>query len=176
MIYFIRGLFQELCFQRPLHIWNHINKQELLKSDKIEGEGNLAAGTVIYELRMISLGLQIGVLLIFVLSLVVLKTTKPKKEGITKHGNIVNGGYALAVLSVLFMLYSAYNLIITGNAPSVIYIHGFFGAIALALGFVFVINRWSWKTRKNMRIQLILWLLTFSGGILLYLILTGKLS
>ncbi|HII79097.1 MAG TPA: hypothetical protein HA261_01510 [Methanosarcina sp.] len=74
------------------------------------------------------------------------------------------------------MLYSAYSLIITGTAPSVIYIHGFFGAIALTLGFVFVANRWSWKTRKNMRIQLILWLLTFSGGILIYLILTGKLS
>jgi len=130
----------------------------------------------IYELRMISLGLQTGTLLILVLSLIILKTSKSKKEGITKHGKIVTGGYALAVLSVLYMLYSAYNLIITGNAPPIIYIHGLFGAIALTLGFIFVINRWSWKTRKNMRIQLALWVLTFSGGILIYLILTGKFA
>ncbi|KKG10894.1 hypothetical protein EO95_15910 [Methanosarcina sp. 1.H.T.1A.1] len=73
------------------------------------------------------------------------------------------------------MLYSAYNLIIAGKAPSVIYIHGFFGTLALAFGFIFVINRWSWKTLQNMRIQLALWILTFSGGILIYLTLTGKL-
>lgn len=129
----------------------------------------------IYELRTISLGLQIATLLIFVSSLIILKTNKSKKEGIIKHGKIVTGGYALAVLSVLYMLYSAYNLIVIGNAPSVIYIHGLFGAIALTLGFIFVINRWSWKTRRNMRIQLALWVLTFSGGILLYLTFTGKL-
>ncbi|MDM7918818.1 MAG: hypothetical protein QUS12_06585 [Methanosarcina sp.] len=84
-------------------------------------------------------------------------------------------GYSLAILSVLFMLYSAYNLAISGKAPSVIYIHGLFGAISLAAGFIFVINRWRWKTRRNMRILLALWLLTFSGGILIYLAFTGKL-
>lgn len=136
----------------------------------------MGTATTIYELRTISLGLQIGVLLIFVLSLIRLKTSKSKKEGITKHGKIITGGYALAVLSVLFMLYSAYNLTITGNAPSIVYIHGLFGAIALVLGFIFVINRWSWKTRKNMRIQLALWMLTFSVGILIYLIFTGKFA
>jgi len=107
--------------------------------------------------------------------MVALKKDKSKKEGITKHGKIATGGYALAILSGLYMLYSAYNLIIAGQAPSVIYIHGFFGTIALILGFIFVINRWSWKTLKNMRIQMALWVLTFSGGILIYLTLTGKL-
>jgi len=142
---------------------------------KWKGRGNLVVEMIIYNLRTISLGLQIGALLIFVLSLVVLKK-KSKKGGITGHGKIATGGYVLALLSVLFMLYSAYNLIVTGHAPSVIYIHGFFGTIAMALGFIFVINRWSWKTLKNMRIQLALWILTFIGGILLYLTFTGKLS
>jgi len=73
------------------------------------------------------------------------------------------------------MLYSAYNLTISGKAPPVIYIHGLFGAISLALGFIFVINRWSWKTRRNMRILLALWVLTFSGGVLMYLTFTGRL-
>jgi hypothetical protein len=143
---------------------------------KHRGRGNLVAGMTTYELRTISFGLQIGALLIFVLSLIVLKANNSKREGIIKHGKIVTGGYALAVLSVFYMLYSAYNLIITGNAPSVIYIHGLFGAITLALGFIFVINRWNWKTRENMRIQLALWTLTFSGGMLLYLILIGKFT
>lgn len=54
------------------------------------------------------------------LSLIVLKKTRPKKEGMTKHGKIVNRGYAFAVLSVPFMLYSVYSLMITGTAPEVI--------------------------------------------------------
>ena len=141
---------------------------------KWKGRGNLVVETIIYNLRTISLGLQIGALLIFVSSLIVLKK-KSKKEGITGHGKIATWGYALALLSVLFMLYSAYNLTISGKAPSVIYIHSLFGATSLAFGFIFVINRWSWKTLKNMRMMLALWVLTFSGGILIYLTFTGKL-
>jgi hypothetical protein len=106
----------------------------------------------------------------------VLTTNKSRKEGITKHGKITTWGYALALLSVLFMLYSAYNLATGGRAPSVIYIHGLFGAISLVFGFVFVTNRWKWKTRKNMIIFLALWLLTFGGGVLIYMAFTGRFS
>jgi hypothetical protein len=140
----------------------------------MRGRDNLALEMIIYNLRTISLGLQIGALLIFVLSLIVLKK-ESKNGGIKGHGKIATGGYALALLSVLFMLYSAYNLTISGRAPSVIYIHSLFGTISLAFGFIFVVNRWSWKTQRNMRILLALWLLTFSGGVLIYLTFTGKL-
>lgn len=142
---------------------------------KWKGRGNLVLETIIYNLRTISLGVQIGVLLIFLLSLIVLKK-KSKKGGIAGHGKTAIWGYALTFLSVLFMLYSAYNLTISGRAPSVIYTHGLFGAISLVSGFVFVINRWRWKTRRNMRILLALWALTFSGGVSLYLTFIGKLS
>jgi hypothetical protein len=141
---------------------------------KWKGRGSLALEMVIYNLRTISLGLQIGALLLLAFSLIILKK-KSKKGGIKGHGKIATVGYSLALSSVLFMLYSAYNLAISGKAPSVIYIHGLFGAISLTLGFIFVINKWSWKTRKNMRILLALWLLTFSGGLLIYLTFTGKL-
>lgn len=138
---------------------------------KWKGRGSLALEAIIYNLRTISLGLQIVVLLLFLISLIV----KTKKGGIKEHGKIAAGGYALAVLSVLYMLYSAYNLTISGRAPSVIYTHGLFGAISLAFGFIFVINRWSWKTRRNMRILLALWVLTFIGGLSIYLTFTGRL-
>jgi len=108
---------------------------------KWKGRGNLVLETIIYNLRTISLGLQIGALLIFVLSLIVLKQ-KSKTGGITGHGKMATWGYALAVLSIIYMLYSAYNLTISGRAPSVIYTHGLFGAVSLAFGFIFVINRW----------------------------------
>ncbi|AKB23014.1 hypothetical protein MSWH1_2743 [Methanosarcina sp. WH1] len=107
------------------------------------------------------------------LSLVELKK-KSKKGGMIGHGKMATGGYVLALLSVLYMLYSAYNLTISGKAPSVIYTHGLFGATSLAFGFIFIINRWSWKTRRNMRILLALWVLTFSGGISFYFAFTGK--
>ncbi len=141
---------------------------------KWKGRGTLVVETIIYNLRTISLGLQIGALLLLLLSLIVLKN-ESKKGGITGHGKMATWGYALAVLSVIYMLYSAYNLIISGRAPSVIYIHGLFGALSLAFGFIFVINRWSWKTRRNMRIMLALWVLTFTGGLMIYLTFTGKL-
>lgn len=115
--------------------------------------------------------MQIVVLLLFLISLIV----KTKKGGIKEHGKVATGGYALAVLSVLYMLYSAYNLTISGRTPSVIYTHGLFGAISLAFGFIFVINRWRWKTRRNMRILLALWVLTFIGGLSIYLTFTGRL-
>ncbi|WP_148704801.1 hypothetical protein [Methanosarcina siciliae] len=141
---------------------------------KSKGRGNLGLETTIYSLRTISFGLQIGVLLLFLLSLIVLKK-KSRKGGMKGHGKIATGGYALALLSVLYMLYSAYNLTISGRDPSVIYTHGLFGAISLSFGFIFVINRWRWKTRRNMRILLALWVLTFIGGLSIYLTFTGRL-
>ncbi|HIH94589.1 TPA: hypothetical protein HA338_11370 [Methanosarcina acetivorans] len=138
---------------------------------KSKGRGSLAFETIVYNLRTISLGMQIVVLLLFLISLIV----KTKKGGIKEHGKVATGGYALAVLSVLYMLYSAYNLTISGRTPSVIYTHGLFGAISLAFGFIFVINRWRWKTRRNMRILLALWVLTFIGGLSIYLTFTGRL-
>lgn len=123
-------------------------------------------------LRKISLGLQITSLLTYLVGFVALKTAKSKKTGILKHGKINTAGYLLGFVSLLYMAYSAVRLITSRKAPAAMFIHGPLGAVTLALSTLFVTNQWSWKTIKNMRAFVAMWLLTFSGGVYLFTILT----
>lgn len=125
-------------------------------------------GVGINKLRKISLKLQVSTLLTYMLGFTVLKLSGSKKEGIPRHGKINTFGYALGALSLLYMLYSGTRLIIARAAPVILYIHGFFGLITLVLSTLFVANRWSWKTVKNMRILVVLFLSTFSGGVYMF--------
>jgi hypothetical protein len=125
-------------------------------------------GISINQLRKISLGLQVSTLLTYILGFTVLKLSGSKKEGIPRHGKINTLGYSLGALSLLYMLYSGLRLITARTAPAILYVHGLFGLITLALSSLFVANRWSWKTIKNMRTLLVLFLSTFSGGVYLF--------
>ena len=125
-------------------------------------------GVDINKLRKISLKLQVSTLLTYMLGFIVLKLSGSKKEGIPRHGKINTFGYTLGALSLLYMMYSGLRLTIARAAPAILYIHGFFGLITLALSTLFVANRWSWKTVKNMRILVVLFLSTFSGGIYIF--------
>lgn len=77
-------------------------------------------------------------------------------------------------LSLIYMAYSATRLIIAGKAPAAVFIHGSFGLVTLALSSLFVANRWSWKTVKNMRALVVLFLSTFSGGVYLFSVLSKR--
>jgi hypothetical protein len=128
----------------------------------------LVIGVDINKFRKISLKLQVSTLLTYMLGFIILKLSGSKKEGIPRHGKINTFGYALGALSLLYMLYSGIRLTIARTAPAILYVHGFFGLITLALSSLFVANRWSWKTVKNMRALVVLFLSTFSGGIYLF--------
>lgn len=123
-------------------------------------------------LRKISLGLQITSMLTYLVGFVALKTVKSRKAGISKHGKINTIGYLLGFVSLLYMAYSALRLITSRKAPAAMFIHGPLGAVTLALSTLFVTNQWSWKSIKNMRTFVALWLLSFSGGVYLFTILT----
>lgn len=126
------------------------------------------------EIRKISLGLQVSTLLTYVTGIAALKKSHLKKDGILKHGKINTAGYLMGSLSLLYMMYSATRLIITRKAPAAVFIHGPFGLVTLALSSLFVANRWSWKTVKNMRSLVVLFLSTFSGGIYLFSVLNKR--
>lgn len=128
-------------------------------------------GLSMRRLRRISLKLQVFSLFTFIIGFIALKTAGSKKKGIYRHGKINNVGYVLGFFSLLYMAYSALRLIISRRAPAAVFIHGPFGAITLALSTLFVANKWSWKTVKNMRIFVALWLMTFSGGLYLFSVL-----
>jgi hypothetical protein len=105
---------------------------------------------------------------------IALKTAGSKKKGIFRHGMINTAGYVLGFFSLLYMGYSALRLIISRKAPAAVFIHGPLGAITLALSTLFVTNQWSWKTVKNMKTFVALWLLTFSGGVYLFSVLNKR--
>ncbi|WP_292373727.1 hypothetical protein [Methanosarcina sp. UBA411] len=128
----------------------------------------MVMGIGINQLRKISLKLQVSTLLSYILGFTALKLSCSKKEGIPRHGKINTFGYILGALSLLYMMYSGVRLIIARAAPAILYIHGFFGLITLALSSLFVANRWSWKTVRNMRTLVVLFLSTFSGGVYLF--------
>lgn len=134
----------------------------------------MGMGSGINQIRKISLKLQVSTLLIYIIGIAALKKSRSKKEGISIHGKINTSGYMLGALSLLYMAYSATRLILTGKAPAAVFIHGPFGLVTLALGSLFVANRWSWKTVKNMRILVVLFLSTFSGGIYLFSVLSKR--
>ncbi|ODV49653.1 hypothetical protein C7960_1102 [Methanohalophilus euhalobius] len=138
--------------------------------------GVIILGLTMSELRVFSLILQIVALLLIIIGFIALKKSTSMKEGISKHGKIINVGYSLAILSVLYMAYSAYLSIIgTGSIPPLVLVHGSLGIITLALGALFVTNRWSWKSKRYMRIELVLWLAVFLGGTYLYLVISGAI-
>lgn len=128
----------------------------------------LGMGTRIKQIRKISLGLQVSTLLTYIIGITALKKSRSKKEGIPRHGKINTAGYMLGSLSLMYMAYSAFKLITARKAPAVVYLHGPFGLMTLSLSSLFVANRWRWKTVKNMRILVGLFLLTFSGGVYLF--------
>lgn len=128
----------------------------------------------INRMRKVSLGLQVSTLQTYIIGIAALKESHLKKDGILKHGKINSLGYMLGAVSLLYMAYSATKLILTGKAPAVVFIHGPLGLVTLTLSSLFVANRWSWKTIKNMRILVILFLSTFSGGVYLFSVLSKR--
>ena len=128
-------------------------------------------GLIMGIFRIFSLGLQITSLLTYIIGFIALKTAKAKNKGVFRHGIINTAGYLLGFLSLLYMGFSALRLIISKKAPAAVFIHGPLGAVTLALSTLFVTNQWSWKTIKNMKAFVALWLLTFTGGVYLFSVL-----
>ncbi|MGB9929202.1 MAG: hypothetical protein ACPK85_12505 [Methanosarcina sp.] len=125
-------------------------------------------------LRTVSLGLQIKAMFSYILGFIALKTASLKKDGILRHAKINNVGYALGSLSLLYMMYSAINLIISKKAPAIMFIHGTVGGIAVILSTLFVANKWKWKSINHMRAFVVLWLMAFSGGLYLFALLSKR--
>jgi nitrate reductase gamma subunit len=68
------------------------------------------------------------------------------------------------------MINFTYDAIISQAVSPIILIHSVIGLVILVLGFVVMINRRSWKikrrwkTKVNMRVLLVLWLVNFTLG------------
>jgi hypothetical protein len=122
------------------------------------------------EFMLISFNLQKIALILAIIGFIILRTGKLSKVKLNRHDTISTFGYLLVVLSVPYMINFTYDAIVSQVVSPVILIHSLIGIVILVLGFIVVINRrgWKvkrrWKTKTNMQILLVLWLVNFILG------------
>lgn len=123
----------------------------------------------------ISFELQRIALVFVVMGFIILRAGKLNKDKLKSHDIVSTFAYLLVILSVFYMINSAYDAIISQSVSLEIVIHALIGIIIIVLGFVVVVNRrtWKlarkWKTKKNMQILLVLWVINFIIGAYLVL-------
>jgi hypothetical protein len=122
------------------------------------------------EFMLISFDLQKIALILAIIGFIILRIGKLSKEKLKIHDMIFTSGYLLVVLSVLYMINFVYDALGSQSISPLIFIHSLIGVAVLFLGFIVVINRrkWKikrkWKTKANMQILLVLWLVNFILG------------
>jgi uncharacterized membrane protein len=122
------------------------------------------------EFMSISFDLQKIALVLAIIGFIILRVGKLSKGNLKKHDMISTVGYLLVVLSASYMINFTYDTIVSQIVSPVILIHSLIGIVILFLGFIVVINRrdWKlkrrWKTKQNMQILLVLWLVNFILG------------
>lgn len=123
----------------------------------------------------ISFELQRIALVFVVMGFIILRAGKLNKDKLKSHDIVSTFAYLLVIISVFYMINSAYDAIISQSVSLEIIIHALIGIIIIVLGFVVVVNRrtWKlarkWKTKKNMQILLVLWVINFIIGAYLVL-------
>ncbi|HII91376.1 MAG TPA: hypothetical protein HA262_04185 [Methanosarcina sp.] len=128
------------------------------------------SGIDTYESMLISFNLQKIALILIITGFIILRAGKLSKGKLNRHDMISAFGYLLVVLSVPYMIDFTYDTIVSQTVSPVILIHSLIGVVILLLGFIFVINRRSWKikrrwkTKVNMQTLLVLWLVNFILG------------
>lgn len=122
------------------------------------------------EFMSISFDLQKVALILAIIGFVIMRTGRLNKGKLHRHDIISTLGYLLVVLSVSYMINFTYDAIISKAISPVILVHSLIGIVILFLGFIVVINRrgWKikrrWKTKANMQVLLVLWLINFVLG------------
>ncbi|MGA9189091.1 MAG: hypothetical protein WB014_11195 [Methanosarcina sp.] len=122
------------------------------------------------EFVSISFDLQKIALVLAIIGFIILRTGKLSKGKLNRHDMLSTFGYLLIILSIPYMINFTYDAIVSQTVSSVILIHSLIGIVILFLGFIVVINRrdWKikrkWKTKANMQILLVLWMVNFILG------------
>jgi uncharacterized membrane protein YozB (DUF420 family) len=93
-----------------------------------------------------------------------------------KHGKIAGVAFYLALPSIFYMLYSRARGLTLPYYNSLLGLHMLLGILTIFTGILFVTNRWKWKVKKYMDLEIILWTGTFFLGITIYMVLFGLIS
>lgn len=99
-----------------------------------------------------------------------------KRKSMAKHGKIAGVAFYLALPSIFYMLYSRARGLTLPYYNSLMSLHMLIGILTIFTGILFVTNRWKWKVKKYMDLEIILWTGTFFLGITIYMVLFGLIS
>jgi uncharacterized membrane protein YozB (DUF420 family) len=99
-----------------------------------------------------------------------------KRKSMAKHGKIAGVAFYLDLPSIFFMLYSKARGLTLPYYNSLMGLHMLIGILTIFTGILFVTNRWKWKVKKYMDLEIILWMGTFFLGITIYMVLFGLIS
>jgi hypothetical protein len=122
------------------------------------------------EFMSISFDLQKIALVLVVIGFIILRAGKLNRNKLTSHDIISTFGYVLVIFSVPYMINAAYDAITSQSVSIEIVIHALIGITIIIFGFVVVVNRrtWKlerkWKTKRNMQILLVIWVINFILG------------
>lgn len=99
-----------------------------------------------------------------------------KRKSMAKHGKIAGVAFYLALPSIFYILYSKARGLTLPYYNSLMGLHMLIGILTIFTGILFVTNRWKWKVKKYMDLEIILWMGTFFLGITIYMVLFGLIS
>jgi hypothetical protein len=122
------------------------------------------------DFMLISFDLQKIALVLAVIGFIILRAHKLSEGKLRIHDAISTFGFFLVVLSVPYMINSIYDSIVSQTVSTVILIHSLIGTVIIFVGFIVAINRRDWKlkimlkTKTNMQILLVLWVMNFIFG------------
>ena len=118
----------------------------------------------------ISYDLQRIALVFVLIGFIILNAGKLNKDKLKSHDIVSTFAYVLVILSLPYMINSAYNAIISQSVSLEIVFHALIGIIIIVLGFVVIVNRRTFKlerklkNKKNMQILLMTWVINFIIG------------
>lgn len=129
-------------------------------------------GTNAFGLILSSYDLQRIALVLVIIGFVAMRMRlgKLNRYKLKSHDIILTLAYLLVTLSLPRMISFVYFSIISQRISPLILVHSLVGIAVLAIGFIFVINKGSlkikreWKTRRNMQILAVLWIINFISG------------
>jgi hypothetical protein len=97
------------------------------------------------------------------------------RESLVKHGKIAGIAFYIALTSIFYMIYSRIRArgLELPDYHSIFGIHIIFGVLSILLAIIFVANRWEWKRKRYMDLEILLWTSTFLLGIEIYMRIYG---
>jgi hypothetical protein len=93
------------------------------------------------------------------------------KIDLVNHGVIARLSFSVAIISIIYMIYSSirgFSTSLPSDIQSIMFIHKLLGFAAIVFGILFVFNQWKWKVKKYMVTSFLAWFGAMVLGIFVF--------